>query len=97
MSGIRVAPPAAPATPRHRRSTPAPPRAVVLPLGIFLLLVTVLLGVLVRSHPERPPFQGLDERWLTWMAGPHGGVYGAVAAVLNWFGGRWERSFPSVC
>ncbi|WP_308296593.1 phosphatase PAP2 family protein [Streptomyces sp. ISL-44] len=49
--------------------------------------MTVLLGVLVRSHPERPPFQGLDERWLTWMAGPHGGVYGAVAAVLNWFGG----------
>ncbi|WP_308346576.1 phosphatase PAP2 family protein [Streptomyces sp. ISL-66] len=41
----------------------------------------------MHADPQRPPFQGLDERWLSWMGGPHGGLYGVVAAALNWFGG----------
>ncbi|GHI85869.1 phosphatase PAP2 family protein [Streptomyces xanthophaeus] len=87
MSGIRVAPPSAPAPPRHRRPTPAPPRGGVLPLGVFFLLVTSALGIAVHAQPGSPPFQGLDERWLGLMTGPHDGPYAAVAAALNWFGG----------
>ncbi|MFD3946177.1 phosphatase PAP2 family protein [Streptomyces sp. NPDC058579] len=84
MSAVSVAPQAATG---HRPSVPAPPRAGTLHLGICFLLVTALLGIAVLRHPERPPFQGVDEHWLTWMSGPHGGVQAALAAVLNWFGG----------
>ncbi|MCP3818486.1 phosphatase PAP2 family protein [Streptomyces sp. A3M-1-3] len=59
----------------------------MLPLGIVFVLATVVMGVIVRANAEQPPFQSLDERWLTWMGGPHDGLYAAGAAVLNWFGG----------
>ncbi|MCX5384391.1 phosphatase PAP2 family protein [Streptomyces sp. NBC_00083] len=72
----------------HRRgAAPVPPGPGALRLGAVLLLVTVVLGACVDTDPRHPFFQGLDDRWLSWMGGPHGGVYGAVAAVLNWFGG----------
>lgn len=87
MSSIQVAPPAAPATSRHRRPVPAPPGAGVLPGSVCLLLLTALLAFTVTANAARPAFQGLDERWLVWMGGPHQGVYAATAALLNWFGG----------
>ncbi|WP_434599562.1 phosphatase PAP2 family protein [Streptomyces sp. A5-4] len=56
-------------------------------LGIFCILVTALLGAVVHSDAAQPPFQGLDEHWLGWMGGPHDGLYAALAAVMDWFGG----------
>ncbi|MEN8651321.1 phosphatase PAP2 family protein [Streptomyces sp. 21So2-11] len=80
--------PAAPDTPviaTRRRSTPAP--RGVLPLGIFCILITALLAIIVQADAAQPPFQELDEHWLGWMGGPHDGAYAAMAAVLDWFGG----------
>lgn len=62
-------------------------RTGTLALGLVLLGTAVALGFVVRQDVARPPFQGLDDRWLSWMGGPHEGFYSAVAAVLNWFGG----------
>ncbi|MBT2398178.1 phosphatase PAP2 family protein [Streptomyces sp. ISL-100] len=87
MSHTPVAAPDTPVAATRRRSTPAPPGAGVVPLGIFCVLVTALLGITVHSDAAQPPFQGPDERWLGWMGGPHDGLYAAMAAVLNWFGG----------
>ncbi|MFJ8666291.1 phosphatase PAP2 family protein [Streptomyces sp. NPDC093600] len=59
----------------------------MLPCSVFFLLLAALLAFTVTANAARPPFQGLDERWLVWMGGPHQGVYAAAAAFLNWFGG----------
>ncbi|MET9697838.1 phosphatase PAP2 family protein [Streptomyces sp. NPDC006529] len=83
------------ASPPARGAPAAPPppqpaahhRPDVLGAGVLLLVVPAVLALAVRRDPARPPFQGADDRWLTWMDGPHGGPYGMVAAVLNWFGG----------
>ncbi|MFJ6795156.1 phosphatase PAP2 family protein [Streptomyces sp. NPDC091268] len=56
-------------------------------LGLLLLALAGLAALLVRRDVAHPPFQGLDERWLSWMGGPHDGLPAAVAAGLNWFGG----------
>ncbi|WP_330294563.1 phosphatase PAP2 family protein [Streptomyces sp. NBC_00503] len=56
-------------------------------LGLALLGSAAALALVVRGDVVRPPFQGLDDRWLTWMGGPHEGLYSAVASALNWFGG----------
>ncbi|MEV8311143.1 phosphatase PAP2 family protein [Streptomyces flavidovirens] len=66
----------------------------MLPLGISFVLVTVLLGTVVYADSEEPPFQALDERWLSWMGGPHGGLYGVAAAALDWFGGPLGAVIP---
>ncbi|MDJ0345848.1 phosphatase PAP2 family protein [Streptomyces sp. H10-C2] len=71
----------------RRRFSPAPPPARALALGVVFLLVTAVLGFMIHADPARPLFQGLDARWLSWMGGPHDGLYAAAAAVLNWFGG----------
>ncbi|MFJ3834927.1 phosphatase PAP2 family protein [Streptomyces sp. NPDC090054] len=55
--------------------------------GLLFLGGAALLALVVRPDVANPPFQGLDERWLRWMGGPHEGPYAAVAAALNWFGG----------
>ncbi|MET9610653.1 phosphatase PAP2 family protein [Streptomyces sp. NPDC006512] len=55
--------------------------------GLLFLGGAALLALAVRPDVVNPPFQGLDERWLRWMGGPHEGPYAAVAAALNWFGG----------
>uniref|UniRef100_A0AAU2UY61 Phosphatase PAP2 family protein n=1 Tax=Streptomyces sp. NBC_00003 TaxID=2903608 RepID=A0AAU2UY61_9ACTN len=80
-------PSATPATGRRRSPSSAAPHVGVARLGVVFLLVTVLLGAGVDADPRQPSFQGLDDRWLSWMGGPHGGFYGVVAAALNWFGG----------
>ncbi|MCT9088946.1 phosphatase PAP2 family protein [Streptomyces sp. ASQP_92] len=85
-----------PATGRRRGSAPAAPRVGVARLGVLLLLITVLLGAGVDADPRQPSFQGLDDRWLSWMGGPHGGFHGVVAAVLNWFGGPLGVVVPLV-
>ncbi|MFJ8014373.1 phosphatase PAP2 family protein [Streptomyces sp. NPDC096339] len=59
----------------------------VLVLSLVLLGVAGLAALVVRSDVTNPPFQGLDDRWLTWMGGPHEGPYAALAAALNLFGG----------
>ncbi|MEC4572963.1 hypothetical protein [Streptomyces virginiae] len=48
----------------------------------------------VRADITDPPFQGLDDRWLGRMGGPHDGPYMAVATVLNWFGGPVGAALP---
>lgn len=66
---------------RRRPGSPA------LGLGTGLLSGAAALALVVRQERAHPPFQGLDDRWLSWMGGPHEGLYSALAAALNWFGG----------
>jgi membrane-associated phospholipid phosphatase len=87
MTAPSAAPPDTTAVSRHRRSAPVPPYRAALALGLLCVLATVALALVVHAHPERPPFQALDDRWLRWMGGPRNGVCAALAAVLNWFGG----------
>ncbi|MER7953784.1 phosphatase PAP2 family protein [Streptomyces sp. NPDC096030] len=62
-------------------------RPGVLAAGLLLLGLATLPALVVRPDPVNPPFQDLDDRWLTWMGGPHDGPYAVLAAALNWFGG----------
>ncbi|MEU9863631.1 phosphatase PAP2 family protein [Streptomyces sp. NPDC047971] len=78
-SPLAERPPADAATQRRRPG--------VLVAGLLLLAVAVLPALVVRPNPANPPFQRLDDRWLTWMGGPHDGPYAVLAAALNWFGG----------
>ena len=87
MTAPSAAPSDTAAVSRSPRSRPVPPHRTALALGLFCLLATVALALVVHAHPERPPFQALDDCWLRWMGGPHSGVRMALATVLNWFGG----------
>ncbi|MFJ7157392.1 phosphatase PAP2 family protein [Streptomyces sp. NPDC101118] len=69
------------------RSVPARRTPGVLPLGLLLTGAAALLALVVRADVARPPFQGLDQRWLELMGGPHQGLAAAAAAFLDWFGG----------
>ncbi|MBT2480632.1 phosphatase PAP2 family protein [Streptomyces sp. ISL-94] len=66
---------------------PHGPGVLVLASALLFLGAAAVLALVVRSDVADPPFQRLDDRWLAWMGGPHGGPYAALAAVLNWFGG----------
>uniref|UniRef100_A0AAU2JHZ5 Phosphatase PAP2 family protein n=1 Tax=Streptomyces sp. NBC_00049 TaxID=2903617 RepID=A0AAU2JHZ5_9ACTN len=78
-----------------RPAAPGSPRSAgALVLGLLLLVAAVLAGLVVRSDVANPPFQGLDERWLVWMGGPHEGPYWAAASVLNLFGGPVGAIIP---
>ncbi|WP_328296741.1 phosphatase PAP2 family protein [Streptomyces sp. NBC_00435] len=93
MSTIPVSPPARPDAPAPlpagvRRSTG------MLALGAGLLGSAAVLALVVRQDVTRPPFQDFDDRWLTWMGGPHEGFPSAVAAGLNWFGGPLGSVVP---
>lgn len=96
MSTVPAAPPAPPARPAAR--VPAPQagtrRTGTLALGLVSLAAAAALALVVRQDVVRPPFQGLDDRWLSWMGGPHEGMYSALAAVLNWFGGPLGSVVP---
>ncbi|MFG2983551.1 phosphatase PAP2 family protein [Streptomyces sp. NPDC048258] len=63
-------------------------------LGLLLLGAAALAALVVRSDVAHPPFQGLDDQWLAWMGGPHEGLYAALAAALNWFGGPFGVVVP---
>ncbi|MBT2447701.1 phosphatase PAP2 family protein [Streptomyces sp. ISL-43] len=93
MSTIPAAPPARPDV-RASAADGSRRRAGTLVLGAVLLGIAAVLGVVVRRDVARPPFQELDERWLSWMGGPHEGLYSAVAAGLNWFGGPLGAVVP---
>ncbi|MFD7100771.1 hypothetical protein ACFWA0_38875, partial [Streptomyces xanthophaeus] len=54
-----------------------------LALGLLFLGGAALLALVVRPDVVNPPFQGLDDRWLRWMGGPHEGPYAALATALN--------------
>ncbi|WP_329389052.1 phosphatase PAP2 family protein [Streptomyces sp. NBC_01351] len=74
--------------PSSRPHSPEATRGTgVLALALVLLGAAGVSALIVRSNVTDPPFQGMDERWLTWMGGPHEGLYQAVATALNWFGG----------
>ncbi|MEU9374393.1 phosphatase PAP2 family protein [Streptomyces sp. NPDC048255] len=62
--------------------------------GLLFLGGAALLTLLVRPDVVNPPFQGMDDRWLHWMGGPHEGLYAAVAAALDWFGGPLGAVVP---
>ncbi|MGW7433460.1 phosphatase PAP2 family protein [Streptomyces sp. NPDC054861] len=79
--------PAPPPPPTARPTGAAARRPGVLAAGLLLLTLATLPAFAVRPDPADPPFQALDDRWLTWMGGPHDGPYAVLAAVLNWFGG----------
>lgn len=63
-------------------------------LGLPLLGAAALAALVVRRNAADPPFQTLDERWSTWMGGPHEGTYAAVASALDWFGGPFGAVLP---
>ncbi|MEU9143405.1 phosphatase PAP2 family protein [Streptomyces sp. NPDC048349] len=63
-------------------------------LGLLLLGAAALAAVVVRADVADPPFQALDDRWHTWMGGPHEGPFAAVASALDWFGGPFGAVVP---
>ncbi|MEV7728844.1 phosphatase PAP2 family protein [Streptomyces sp. NPDC087917] len=83
MAGRPVAPPSVPPV----AGEAARRRPGILTAGLLLLGFPAALALIVRRDPADPPFQGLDDRWLSWMGGPHEGLYAGVASALNWFGG----------
>lgn len=86
MSTIPVDPPLEARAPTSA-TEPGSRRTGTLTLGAALLGSAAALALVVRRDVLRPPFQGADDRWLSWMGGPHEGFPAAVAAALNWFGG----------
>ncbi|MGR4879572.1 phosphatase PAP2 family protein [Streptomyces sp. LARHCF249] len=72
----------------------APRGGGLLLLGLLLLGAAALAALVVRADVADPPFQALDERWLTWMGGPHDGAYAAAASALDWFGGPFGAVVP---
>ncbi|MFF4391335.1 phosphatase PAP2 family protein [Streptomyces sp. NBC_00853] len=66
----------------------------VLVAGLLLLGAAVLPALVVRADAAHPPFQGLDDRWLIWMGGPHEGPYRVAAAALDLFGGPVGALLP---
>ncbi|MFZ3492692.1 phosphatase PAP2 family protein [Streptomyces sp. 5.8] len=86
MSTIPVDPPLEAGAPASA-TDPGSRRTGTLTLGIALLGSAAALALVVRRDVIRPPFQGLDDRWLSWMGGPHDGLPSVVATLLNWFGG----------
>lgn len=81
------APPSPSAGPRTHGRPAAARSPRVLALGLLLLGAAGAAALVVRPNVTEPPFQGLDERWLTLMGGPHEDLYAAAATALNWFGG----------
>ncbi|MFJ3516731.1 phosphatase PAP2 family protein [Streptomyces sp. NPDC090131] len=78
----------------HRSASGAPRSRGLLVTGLLLLAAAVLTALVVRSDVADPPFQGLDDRWLIWMGGPHEGLYQAAATVLDLFGGPVGALLP---
>ncbi|MFJ7779193.1 phosphatase PAP2 family protein [Streptomyces yangpuensis] len=62
--------------------------------GLLPLVAAAATALVVRADITAPPFQGLDDRWLELMGGPHDGPYMAAATVLNWFGGPVGAVLP---
>ncbi|WP_330462157.1 phosphatase PAP2 family protein [Streptomyces sp. NBC_00775] len=83
-------------TPAHHSPHPDPtaPNAAVLPLGMACSALAAGLGFALHDRSGRSEIQVVDHHWLTWMGGPHGGVYAALADVLNWFGGPLGAVLP---
>ncbi|MFG2976576.1 phosphatase PAP2 family protein [Streptomyces sp. NPDC048331] len=79
---------------RAETDTGVPRRRGVLVVGLLLLAAAVLPALVVRSDVTDPPFQGLDDRWLRWMGGPHEGIYLAAARVLDLIGGPVGSLIP---
>ncbi|MFE5864718.1 phosphatase PAP2 family protein [Streptomyces virginiae] len=78
-----------------RRAEPgAPRRRALLVAGLLLLAGAVLPALVVRSDVADPPFQGLDDRWLVLMGGPHEGAYQAAATILDLIGGPVGSLIP---
>ncbi|MET9962882.1 phosphatase PAP2 family protein [Streptomyces sp. NPDC006326] len=88
MPGRTATPPRTPAVPAVRSRPLAdrrrPGRLI---LGALLLGIALAMALIVRADSAEPPFQGLDDRWLHLMGGPHGGPPAVAAAALDWFGG----------
>ncbi len=78
----------------RRAASDAPRSRGVLTAGLLLLGAAVLPALVVRSDVADPPFQGLDDRWLTWMGGPHEGICQAAATALDLFGGPVGALLP---
>ncbi|MEU7728747.1 phosphatase PAP2 family protein [Streptomyces sp. NPDC040724] len=88
--------PDGPRTAARRAGPGASPRRSrgVLVAALLLLTAAVAPALVVRSDVTHPPFQGLDERWLVWMGGPHEGPYLGAATALDWFGGPVGALIP---
>lgn len=83
-----------PAVTDGRARSEAPRGPAVLVVGLVFLGAAALSALVVRSDAAEPPFQGLDDRWLIWMGGPHQGPYSAAATALDWFGGPVGALLP---
>ncbi|WP_328863629.1 phosphatase PAP2 family protein [Streptomyces virginiae] len=78
----------------RRPATGAPRGRGLLVAGLLLLGAAVAPALVVRSDVADPPFQGLDDRWLIWMGGPHEGIYQAAATILDLIGGPVGSLIP---
>ncbi|GGS12443.1 hypothetical protein Snoj_37460 [Streptomyces nojiriensis] len=78
----------------RRAGAGAPRDRGVLVAGLLLLGAAVLPALVVRADVAHPPFQGLDDRWLIRMGGPHEGIYQAAATILDLIGGPVGSLIP---
>jgi len=70
-----------------RTQTPPPAGPRTLALGVGSGLAAAAISVTVAADVDHPAFQGVDDRWLQWMGGPHRGVLQVLATAFDWFGG----------
>lgn len=77
-----------------REQTPPHAGPRTLAAGIGCALAATAISATVAADVRRPAVQGLDDRWLQWMGGPHHGVLRLPATALDWFGGPLGITVP---
>ena len=77
----------------HHHPTMIERRVHALVAGLVLLAIAAVLTVLVAIDPTSPPFQPLDDRWLTFMEGHRGAWLTRWARIMSTIGSAWV-TFP---
>lgn len=76
-----------------RSPVPAAPSRATLVTGAVLLIAALAIGFAVLGE-ERPVFQGLDDRWMSWMRGSPRGAATGLAHALDALGGPLGMILP---
>ncbi|MET9962879.1 phosphatase PAP2 family protein [Streptomyces sp. NPDC006326] len=84
-------PPLSAHAPRHH--LPAPPPRHALPVGVLLLLLSLLIGVCLIGGAPRF-LRGVDEGWAAAVDGSRGGALTGPATVLDRLGGPFGLVIP---
>jgi len=69
---------------------------VTLIMGIVLLGLGAALAAVIAARPVRPPFQGLDQAWLSAISQTRDPVLTELAKILSLVGGPAGASVVAV-